>query len=246
MSFLKRRFGQRIISVPATPLLCVLLITVAAQKGVAKGLLTSKPSVELQASTTKITYPCPPGFLSKFRSCPSTPSFQVALTSTAKDFNKQPAYVYSVTAGRVVGEGDKVTWDLSEFGPGVYTASVEVHDNKKHRALSSVSVTITHCEDCVERWLCPTLVVDCYDQVRAGTLAVCIVMMQPSSNLFTYEWSVNSSSGEDLSERISRRGDSISIPTKNLAGNTVYVKVEVKELDPSCPRAASSSTKVKP
>jgi hypothetical protein len=246
MNFLKRRFGQRTISLSATPLLCVLLITVVTQKGVSKGRLTRKPSVELQASTTKITYPCPPDFSSISRSCPSTADLQVGLTSIPRDFSKQPAYAYTVAAGRVVGEGNKVTWDLSEVGPGNYTATVEVHDNKKHRALSSVIVTITNCKDCVDRWLCPTLVVDCYDQVKAGTRAVCIVRMQPSSNLFTYEWSVNASSGEDLSERISRRGTSISIPTNNLAGQTVYVKVEVKGLDPSCSRTASGSMKVKP
>lgn len=246
MNFLKRRFGSRIISLSATPLLCALLIAVVAQKGVSKGLLTKKPSVELQASTRKITYPCPPGFLSMSRTCPSTADLQVGLMSIPRDFSKQPTYIYTVAAGRVVGEGDKVTWDLSEVEPGVYTATVEVRDNKKHRALSSVIVTITICKDCVDRWFCPTLAVDCYDQVKAGTLAVCIVRMQASSSPVTYEWSVNASSGEDLSERISRRGDSISIPTNNLAGQTVYVKVEVKGLDPSCARTASGSTKVKP
>jgi len=77
MSFLKHRFSQRIVSVPTTLLLCLSLITAATQKGVAKGLLTRKPSVELQSSTTKITYPCPPGFLSSSPSCPATPNFQV-------------------------------------------------------------------------------------------------------------------------------------------------------------------------
>jgi hypothetical protein len=244
MSFLKRRFPL-IIPLSATSLLCVLLIALVAQQGVSKGL-SRKPSVELQASTTKITYPCPPGFISMSRSCPSTADLHVGLTSIPRDFSKQPAYVYTVAAGRVVGEGNKVIWDLSDVRPGIYTATVEVHDNKKHRALASVIVTITICKDCVDRWFCPTLVVDCYDEVKAGTLAVCIVRMQPSSNLFTYEWSVNSSSGEDLSERISRRDASISIPTNNLAGQTVYVKVEVIGLDPSCARTASGSTKVKP
>jgi hypothetical protein len=246
MNLLEPHSGLRIISLSSTSLLCVLLVALMAQKGSSNELLKTKPSVVLQASTTKITYPCPPDFFSMSRSCPSTADLRIALTSIPKDFSKQPVYAYTVAAGRVVGEGSKVTWDLSEVGPGIYTANVEVHDNKKHRALSSVTVTITTCGDCIDRWLCPTLVVDCYDQVKAGTLAVCVVRIMPSSDLVTYEWLVNTSRGEDLSERISRRGTSISIPTNGLAGQTVYAKVEVKGLNPSCSGTASSSMVVKP
>jgi hypothetical protein len=163
----------------------------------------------------------------------------------ASEFNKQPIYAYTVSGGRVVGEGSKVTWDLNGFGPGAYTATVEVQGNKKHRAVSSVMIKIENCSDCVISDFCPTLVVACYDHVNAGTLAVCTVRM-PWSDRVTYEWSVNASGGEDLSKRISRRGASIAIPTNGLAGQTVYVKVEVKGLPPYCGGGASSSMAVKP
>ncbi len=246
MNFLKQRSGLRIISLSATSLLCVLLASVMAQKGSSNGLLKKKPSVVLQTSMTSITYPCPPGGNSMSGSCPTTANFQVALTSMAKDVNKQPVYAYTVTGGRVVGEGSQVTWDLSGVWPGFHTATVEVQDSKKHRAHSSVIVKIMRCSDCVTPMVCPPLVVTCYDQVLAGTLAVCTVRMMPGSSLVTYEWSVIASSGEGLCERITRRGTSISIPTNGLAGQTVYVKVEVKGLDPSCGRTLSSSTVVKP
>ena len=249
MNFLKRGIGARIISLSATPLLCVSLITVLAQKVVSKELLTQKPSVELHASTTLITYPCPPGGNSVSGSCPSTPNFQVALTSIAKDFNKQPSYTYTVGGGRVDGESNKVTWDLSGLLPGFYTATVEVQDNKKHRAVSSVIVKIVHCTDClICDNLCPTIVVSCYEEVKAGTPITCKVVVGPGlpSDRMTYEWSARDSSGEDLAERISGRGTSISISTNGLAGQVVYAKVEVKGLDPSCAQAASGSTKVKP
>jgi len=246
MNSLKQLSGPRIISLSAILLLCILLASVMTQNGSSTGLLKKKPSVVLQPSTTLITYPCPPDSYSISRACPSTADFQIGLTSIPRDFSKQPAYAYTVAAGRIVGEGIKVTWDLNDVGPGLYTATVQVRDNNKHRAVSSVTVTITNCGDCIDRWVCPTMVVTCYDQVKAGTLAVCTITMRPSSELVTYEWSVNASSGEDLSGRISRRGPSISIPTNGLAGQTVYVKVEVKGLDPSCGTTASSSMVVKP
>ena len=246
MNFLRRRSGLRVISLAATSTLCILLASVMTQNGSSTGLLKRKPSVVLQASTTLITYPCPPDFYSISRACPSTADFHVGLTSIPKDFRKQPAYAYAVAAGRIVGEGIKVTWDLNDVGPGLYTATVQVRDNNEHRALSSVTVTITNCGDCIDRWVCPTMVMTCYDQVKAGTLAVCTVKMLPSSDRVTFEWSVNASSGQDLSERISRQGASISIPTNALAGQTVYVIVKVKGLDPSCATTASSSMVVKP
>ncbi len=155
MNFRKRPSTLRIISVSATAVLCLLLSPVMAEIVSSNGLLRKKPSVELQASTTLITYPCPPSGHSLSGSCPSIANLQVGLTARTEAFNRQADYLYKVTGGRVVGEGSKVTWDLTEAGPGVYTATVEVQDNKKHRALSSVVVTIRNCADCVISDWCP-------------------------------------------------------------------------------------------
>ena len=217
-----------------------------AQKGLSNGLLKKKPSVVLQAATTLITLPCPRDARSISRSCPSTINSQVALAAVTKDFNKQILYAYTVSGGHVVGEGSKVTWELSGVWPGIYTATVEVQDNKKHRALSSVTVTIENCKDCVDSPVCPTIVVTCYDEVKVGTPATCKVVVRPSSDLITYKWSARDSSGEELSERISGRGTSISIPTNGSGGKHITAMVEVKGLHPSCSGTASSSIAVKP
>jgi hypothetical protein len=246
MNFLKQRSGLRIVSLSATSLLCVLLASIMAQQGLSNGLLKKKPSVVLQASTALVTLPCPEDWHSTSRSCPATADLQVALTSIAKDFNKQPRFAYTVAAGRIVGEGSKVTWDLSEVGPGIYTATVEVQDNNKHRALSSVIVKIVNCSDCVESLMCPPIVVTCYDEVKAGTPITCKVVVGPWPDPITYEWSARDSSGEDLSERISGRGTSISIRTDGLDGQNVTATVEVKGLRSYCSGTATSSTVVKP
>jgi hypothetical protein len=246
MNFLKQPFNLRIMSLSATSLLCVLLTCATAQNGASNGLLKKKPSVEFQASTTSITYPCPPGHHSNSHSCPPNVDFQVALTASAKDFNKQPVYAYTLDSGRIVGEGSKVIWDLSGVWPGTYTATVEVQDTKKHRALSSVTVKIVHCADCVDARWCPTIVVTCYDEVKAGTPITCKVVVGPWRDPITYEWSARDASGADLSGRINGRGQSVSIRTDGLGGKNVTAEVEVKGLDPSCDRTASGSTAVKP
>jgi hypothetical protein len=218
-----------------------------APQGLPHGLLKNKPSVVLQASTTSITLPCPTDAISSSGSCPHTADLQVALTSVAKDFNKQPSYAYSVTGGRVVGEGSKVTWDLGGVWPGIYTATVEVQDHKKNRAVSSAIVEIVNCPDCVPLCvLCPTIMVNCPEEVKPGTPAVCAAAVMGRVDLDSLKWSVHDSSGADLSERISGRGGSISIRTDGLGGQNLRATVEVKGLDPSCSEAASSSIVVKP
>lgn len=246
MNFLKQRSGLRLISLAATSLLCVSLASVMAPKGSSNRLLKKKPSVVLQASTTLITLPCPPDARSNSDSCSSTSVVQVGLTAVAKDFNGQLIYAYAVTGGRVVGEGSNVTWDLNGVWPGFYTATVEVQDNKKHHALSTLTVKIVNCPDCVIYcFLCPTIVVTCSD-VKAGTPAIFTVGGSQSFDLASLEWTARDSDGEDVSERISGRGTSISIRTDGLGDRKVTATVEIEGIDLSCGRTASCSIAVKP
>jgi hypothetical protein len=228
-------------------LLCLVLATVMTQAS--KGVLKQKRSVELRASKTTIIYPCPPGPGSRSLSgsCPSEIDPRVGLTAIVKEFNKESVYSYSVTGGQVVGEGSEVTWNLSGVWPGYYTATVEVHDNKSHRAVASLNVAVANCADCIFYDLpCGTMIVDCYDAVKSGTPITCKVNVQGRwYTHITYEWSAAASNGEDLSERIRVSGDYVSIPTEGLGGLKVYTKVEAKGLDPSCNHSASGSTVVK-
>jgi hypothetical protein len=247
MDFQQHRFGFRIIA-SAIALLCVVAASVMIQVRASNGLVTKKPSVELRASQTLITIPCPPNSRSRSGSCSAELDRRVGLTTLARDFNKQAVYKYSVTVGRVIGEGSEVVWDLTGVWPGNHAAAVEVQDNKGHRAASSLIVKMVNCADClICDGLCPTVSVTCYEVVKAGTPITCKVMVVGSeSTRLTYEWSARDSRGEDLSARMKGSGEYVSIPTRDLAGRTIYTSVEVKELDPSCNRTASASTVVKP
>lgn len=249
MDFLKGPSIRRSALLSALALLCVLLASVTARNGASHDLLKTKPLVELQASKTLLTYPCQFDWHSISGSCPSTQHVQVTLTTLTKNFNKQSVYAYAVSGGRVVGEGSKVTWDLSAAGPGLYAATVEVQDQKKHRAIATVNVTVRVCGDCVNSEPCPVpTVVNCYDEVKAGTPITCKVVVGQAiwRAAAAYEWSVRDSTGADLFERIRAQGTYISIPTNGLAGLTVYTTVKVKGLDPSCSATASGFTVVKP
>jgi hypothetical protein len=172
---------------------------------------------------------------------------KVPLTAVAKGFSK-PTYSYNVGGGRIIGEGSNVTWDLYDARPGFYRAIVEVQDNNKHRAVSSVDVKVMACDDCVTCCHCPPVFVTCYDRVNEGTPITCKVVIGPRSDTdpLTLVWSARDSSGGDLTERISRRGEYISIRTDGLGGQSVTATVEIKGLYPYCQRILSGSTVVKP
>jgi hypothetical protein len=217
------------------------------ENGSSNELSKNKPSVVLQASTTSITLPCPQSAISISGSCPRTAALQVILMSAAKDFNKQSLYAYTVTDGRVVGEGSRVTWDLSEVGPGLHTATVEVKDSKKHRAFASVIVKIMNCPDCVPSCaLCPMLSISCPDEVEPGTPVSFSAAVGAPGNLATAKWSVRDANGRDLSDRISGQGGSISVRTDGLSGQNLTATIEAQGLDPACVRTASCSVAVKP
>ncbi|MCA1573389.1 MAG: hypothetical protein LC770_02385, partial [Acidobacteria bacterium] len=78
------------------------------------------PSVSISASTSTINLPCPEG--PSAESCVPSASKEVQLTAQATDpDNDTLLYTWSVTGGRISGEGRAVNWDLSGVNPGTYT-----------------------------------------------------------------------------------------------------------------------------
>jgi membrane-associated protein len=54
---------------------------------------------------------------------------QIEVLTTALDPENDPlTYVYTVTAGRIIGRGHKVVWDLSGVAPGTYEITVGADD----------------------------------------------------------------------------------------------------------------------
>ena len=194
------------------------------------------PTVSVSGSTASITLPCPEGTSSE--SCSPSASRSVDLTANAADpDNDTLLYTWSVTGGKLTGEGRSVSWDLSGANAGTYTASVEVNDGNAHTANSSTTVTIAGCTGCKPP--CPTISVSCPSDVDQGS-PITYTASAGNANV-TYNWSVSAgtiSSGQGTS--------SITVDTAGLGGQTVTATVDVSGLDPSCSKTASCSTSVRP
>ena len=201
------------------------------------------PTASLAASASTITLPCPPDTHSS-GACAAGASSSVNLTTTASDPDGDTLlYSYTVTGGRVTGEGANVTWDLSGLGPGTYTASVDVDDGCGCITSSTTTVTIANCTDCVPNLVCPTVNVTCPSDVSEGSSITFTANFTQGTPQVTptYNWTVSAgtiTSGQGTS--------SIMVDTKGLGGQTVTATVEVGGVDPTCPRTASCSTPVRP
>lgn len=196
------------------------------------------PVVSLAASTATLNLPCPEG--TQPVDCTPSSSMEVQLTATATDQdNDTLLYTWSVTGGRVSGDGRAVNWDLSNVQPGTYTASVEVNDGNNHTATATTTVTVATCR-CEAP--CPQVSVSCPADVEQGSpiTFTASVTGGDSSVTGTYNWSVSAgtiSSGQGTS--------SITVDTSGIGGQTVTASVDVGGYPPACATTASCSTQVK-
>ena len=206
-------------------------------------ILPNQPPVaSLAASTTTVIIPCPPGFHSS-GACAAGASSTVGLTTTASDPDGDTLlYTYTVTGGRITGEGTNVSWDLSGVGPGTYTASVEVDDGCGCITSSTTTVTVANCSDCVPNVVCPNLTSTCPDAVDQGTPITFTANVGPGTPpASTYNWTVSAgtiTSGQGTT--------SITVSTDNLGGQSVTATLEVGGVDPSCGKTTSCTTPVRP
>lgn len=197
------------------------------------------PSVSVSSSTSNINLPCPEG--PSAESCVPSASREVQLTASASDpDNDTLLYTWSVTGGRISGEGRAVNWDLSGANPGTYTATVEVNDGNQHTANASTTVSVALCACAPPP--CPTVSVSCPADVDEGSAITfnASVVGGPSSLMPTYNWSVSAgtiTSGQGTS--------SITVDTAGLGGSSVTATVEVGGVEPACGRTGSCSTSVR-
>ncbi|HUS10020.1 MAG TPA: carboxypeptidase regulatory-like domain-containing protein [Pyrinomonadaceae bacterium] len=161
----------------------------------------------------------------------------VDLTVNANDpDNDTFLYTWSVTAGRLIGDGRGVTWDLSTVNAGTYTAIVQVNDLNGFTVKSATTISVMECSGC--RPPCPTFSVTPSDVGEGQPLTFSASISNTST--ITYNWSVSAgtiTAGQGTS--------SITVDITGIGGQSVTATLEVGGLDSSCSRIASASISVK-
>jgi Tfp pilus assembly protein PilV len=195
------------------------------------------PVGSVSSSSAAIALPCPEGTSSD--TCTPSASRSVDLTAGYTDAdNDTLLYTWTVTGGKLTGDGRMVSWDLSGLQPGTYTANVSVVDGNGGTATGTASVTIAECTNCKAPTVCPTVSVSCPANVPQGDPITFTASVSGDASV-TYNWTVSAgtiSSGQGTS--------SISVDTTGIGGQSVTATVELGGLDPSCSRTASCTTSV--
>ncbi|MCM3873298.1 MAG: PKD domain-containing protein [Pyrinomonadaceae bacterium] len=201
--------------------------------------VNTPPVVSVSASSSTIYLPCPEG--RNTGTCVPSASREVQLTAQATDVdNDTLLYTWSVTGGRISGEGRAVTWDLSGANAGTYTATVGVNDGNQGTASANTAVTLEVCV-CPPP-PCPNISVSCPSDVDEGSPITFNASVTGTPDLVpTYNWSVSAGTitgGQGTS--------TITVDTAGLGGQSVTATVEVGGVEPACGRTGSCSTSVKP
>lgn len=171
----------------------------------------------------------------------------VTLTANATDpMNDVLYYEWSVPAGKLLGGGRSVKWDLSDVVSGSYKATVKVSSKKVGSTESFIDVRVVECGGAIELLPqpCPEIIVECPSETtfdRVTKFAVKVIGAPKDAKL-TYEWSVN------WGKIISGQGtEAIEVQVKERWRENLTGTVRVfGAMDPSCTNKVSCTSWIQP
>jgi hypothetical protein len=185
----------------------------------------------------EIVLGCPPGYRPEGGRCDDSQT--VSVKTTARDpENDTLIYNYTVSGGRIVGQGANVNWDLSGVKPGTYTVTAGVDDGCGVCGKTQTkTITVKDCPNCVKVCECPTLsVTGPSSAVNAGEDMVFTANVNGGTCNPTYDWAVSAgtiSSGQGTPV--------IHVDTTGLSGSNITATVRIGGCCPECKSDASET-----
>jgi hypothetical protein len=172
----------------------------------------------------------------------------VGVTTTAKDPDGDAlTYNYATSAGRIVGSGANVNWDLSGLRPGTYTITASVDDGCGFCGKTQTkTITVKECPDCIPVCDCPSgvSVTGPSGLTKIGdTMTFTASVNGGSQSNPSYNWTV---SGGEIA---SGQGTNVITvnTTREMAGQTVTATVEATGFCDECKSfTGSASGEVEP
>ena len=200
----------------------------------------------LTVSDSEITLPCPPGSSSASGGCNDSTSVTVNTTAVDPEGDVL-TYNYTVSAGRIVGSGASVSWDLSGVAPGSYTITAGVDDGCGICGKTMTqTVNIVNCPDCKINCSCPTISVSGPAGITAPgeTMTFTANLSGGSQDQpVTYNWTVSAGTIESGQGTPSI---TVRVPTGADRPDNITANLEVGGLraDCNCPNTASETAGV--
>ncbi len=199
------------------------------------------PNVDnLTLSESTVYLPCAPGTRSTSGGC--SDEMMVNATTAATDpENDVLTYEYTVSGGRIVGQGSNVNWDLSGVRPGTYTITAGVNDGCGICGQTKTqTITVADCPDCKVECECPTVsVTGPSGVVQPGDSMTFSANVNGGSTDATYNWSVDQGT---ITE--GQGTPTITVDTTGLVDTTITATVDLGGLCETCPTVSDSETGV--
>ena len=201
----------------------------------------------LTLSASTITLPCQPGYHSASNGCNDSTSVTVNTVAVDPEGDVL-TYNYTTSAGRVVGTGASVSWDLSGVAPGSYTITAGVDDGCGICGKTMTqTVNIVNCPDCQLNCSCPTIGVSGPAGVtQPGETMTFTANVSGGSQdqTITYNWTVSAGtieSGQGTPSIVVR------VPRETPPTNvTATLTIGGTRAECSCPTTASETAGVAP
>lgn len=207
---------------------------------------TPTPSAEIEKielDRKKVFLSCRPGMRPREgMNCDDTASIKVKV-SVSNPRNVALSYEYTVSGGRIIGQGANVTWDLAGVQPGYYAITVGINDGSGFRTITKTeSVSVVECDCPPVDLACPTVFISTpNDSVKAGeTITFTANVSGTSASDLAYNWIV--SQGEIIEGQGTPK---IKVKaTHEMADSNLTVQVNVNSPNSLQPCAPSDSATV--
>lgn len=191
--------------------------------------------------SVEVTLPCPPGTSSTQCRDDQTVAVRTSATNPAND---TLTYNYTVSGGRIVGQGASVNWDLSGVRAGTYTITAAADNGCGFCGKTQTkTITVKDCAGCVAPCNCASVSVSGPSSITqpGGDMNFTANVTGGTQSSVTYNWSVSAgtiTSGQGTS--------AITVATNDgLAGQTITATVDVGgQCNVDCPKTANASGEV--
>lgn len=190
---------------------------------------------KIELDKTELIISCPPGY-SKNRFCEDYDMSVNISTFVKNPKNLALSYNYTVSGGKIIGEGKDVVWNLKRVYSGNYTITVSISGKGKVSKTTVTRnlkvITCPHCEVPCE--VCPNLSVVGGGNVKAGGNVEFTINIEPDYSEYSlYKWTV--SEGEIVEGQ--GTGKITVKTTREMIGKTVTATVSVEKIKNSnlCP-----------
>ncbi|HMS40748.1 MAG TPA: hypothetical protein PKE69_11010 [Pyrinomonadaceae bacterium] len=177
-------------------------------------------------SKKRITTGCPAGQRPvEGANCSDDKTINISTKATDKE-NDPLTYTYTVSGGRIVGNGANVSWDMTGVQPGNYTVTVGANDGCGICGQTKTeTITVEKCDCDLQCPTCGSVNVSSNGVVQPGDDLVFTANVSGGSGNFRYDWTVSNG-------QISGSSDSatIRVGTAGMAGQDVTATVRVIDL----------------